>query len=49
MEKVAAAILALFLVGLAYEASAGCQVTCQTNPYTGQTVCNEWCWGSDKR
>lgn len=41
-------VAAILLIALAARAYAGCQVTCQTNPYTGQTVCNQWCWGSDR-
>ena len=41
-------VAAILLLALAARAYAGCQLTCQTNPWTGQTVCNTWCYGVDK-
>ncbi len=39
----------VLLLALSARAFAGCQTTCTINPWTGQMVCNEWCWGGDKR
>ncbi len=37
----------LILISFTARAYAGCQQQCIYDPWTGQTTCSTWCWGTD--